>query len=162
MQNAPRVRSPQFRTRVGNGKTIFLTNRDVAHTIKGRRFAELYHQGVSDLGGDLSMAQDAILQMAVTLTVECQMAQVRLVSDEPFDAVKFSTNANAARRLYETLGIKRTPRDITDGSLDDYLASKANEAPAHPLATDVMDDDEGPDTDTFDPGEADNSAERAE
>lgn len=156
MTQTARLPHARFRTAVGNGKTNFLTNRELAHTIRGRRWNELYAQGVIDLGGDLSMAEDSILQMAVTLTVDCQMAQIRLLTDEPFDATKFSTNANAARRLYETLGIKRTQKDITT-SLQDYLAQQPDEPPAHPLATDDGEELEAEASDISDAEEADNS-----
>lgn len=156
MQQASRLANPRFRTRVGNGKTLFLDPGIDGRTIQARRFQELYAQGVSDLGGDLSMAQQGILRMAVAITVDCEMAQAALVAGAPFDVAKFSTASNAARRLYETLGIQRKARDVTP-SLDDYLSQHPDVAPAHPLATSDTDEDEEPETDAPGAEEADNS-----
>lgn len=155
MQQATRLAHARFRTRVGNGKSLFLTPDIDGRTIQARRFQELYAQGFNDLGGDLSAAQDAILRMAVAITVDCEMAQAALVAGAPFDVTKFSTASNAARRLYETLGIKRTQRDVTP-DLGTLLAAHKSATPAHPLPISDNEDEDGTDADNPEPVEANN------
>jgi hypothetical protein len=156
MQQASRISHPRFRTRVGNGKSLFLDPSIDGRTIQARRFQELYAQGFNDLGGDLSAAQEAILRMAVAITVDCEMAQAALVAGAPFDVTKFSTASNAARRLYETLGIRRTQKDVTP-DLGSLLAAHKSATPAHPLATEATDNEPETDADNPEPEEADNS-----
>jgi hypothetical protein len=55
----------------------------------------------------------------------------RWLAGEPIDPAVFATLTNSERRLYETCGLRRTPRDVTP-SLREYLQDKA--APAEPAA----------------------------
>jgi hypothetical protein len=49
----------------------------------------------------------------------------------PIDPVTFSTLANTARRLFETVGLQRVPREVAP-TVDSYVASLAGEGKAAP------------------------------
>jgi|RhiMetdeSRZDD1v2_1073273.scaffolds.fasta_scaffold191120_4 hypothetical protein len=67
----------------------------------------------SDLGGDLTAAQRAIVQRAaVTSAVLEDMASQWLATGQ-LDAAMWATLSNLERRLYETLGIERRSKDVT-------------------------------------------------
>jgi hypothetical protein len=63
--------------------------------------------------GDLTAAQRAIIQrVAITGAVLEDMAATWLATGQ-LDATLWATLTNVERRLYETIGLKRTPRDVT-------------------------------------------------
>lgn len=155
MQPAQAIKSKR-KSRVGNGTSLFLERGMNMQSPAYRRFQELYEQGKADLGGDLSMAQDEILRLAIGHSVFCELQQINLISGQPFDIDGYSKSSNSATRQFATIGICRTPTDITT-SLQDYLAQQPDEPPAHPLATDDGEELEAEASDISDAEEADNS-----
>ena len=51
-------------------------------------------------------------------------AESRWIEGGPIDTTAYCTVVNAQRRVLETIGLKRVPRDVTP-SLESYLAAKA-------------------------------------
>ena len=89
---------------------------------------------LSDLGGDdaVSEAERSIIRRAAALTVELERMEVVFAvageaSREQIDL--YQRTANSLRRLLESVGIKRVPRDVTP-DLRDYLEGKAGETEA--------------------------------
>ena len=115
---------PQARTRVANGKTLFIDSDVDGRTVIGRRFRELHAQMAEDIGGDPSEAQNQIIRRAASLAVWCESHEAKLAAGEALDITTFTTACNALRRLLADLGLERRARDITP-SLSEYLASKA-------------------------------------
>lgn len=90
-----------------------------------RRLRDLIDVHVTDLGGNdsVSAAESSIIRRAATLTVELERLEATFAvageaSAEALDL--YSRVAGNLRRLLESVGISRRPRDITP-SLSDYL-----------------------------------------
>ena len=116
------VSSPTNRSRVTNGKGLFLENVD-GRSALARRYRDILGQLTSDLGSDPSEAQSLIARRAVTLAVWCEKAESELASGNELDIGQFTTAANAMRRLLSDLGLERKLRDVTP-SLSKYLEGK--------------------------------------
>lgn len=63
------VAKPSARSRVSNGKDLFLDGVD-GRSVLARRYRDILAQLVSDVGGDPSEAQSLIVRRATTLAVE--------------------------------------------------------------------------------------------
>jgi hypothetical protein len=88
---------------------------------------------VSDLGGDenTSEAERSIVRRAATLTVELERLELKFAmagEASASDIDLYQRTANSLRRLLESLGIKRRPKDITPLPLD--YARQRDEAAA--------------------------------
>lgn len=81
---------------------------------------------VSDIGGDPSGAQTAIIRRACTLIVTCEQAEAELLAGSKLEVAEFVTATNALRRLLVDLGLERRARDVTP-SLAAYVASRSKE-----------------------------------
>lgn len=113
--------SPTARSRIGNGKDI-LPGVD-GRSAGARRYREIVGQLATDLGGDLTAAQEAIARRAATLAVWCESAEAGFARGEDLDIQAFTTAANALRRLLADLGLERRAKDVTP-SLSAYLAAR--------------------------------------
>lgn len=95
-----------------------------------RRRRDLIERLAMDLGGPdvLSEQQRILLNRACTLTTECERLETRFSVTEPSleQLAAYSTATNSLKRLIETLGLKRVPREID--SLDQYLQSRKDSA----------------------------------
>lgn len=111
------------RSRVTNGRAL-LPDTD-GRSPWSRRMRDLIALHVSDMGGEseLSEAQRSMVRRAAVLTIELEKMEVRFATDD--GDVKlieaYQRTTNTLRRLLETIGIKRVPRDITP-TLRDYIA----------------------------------------
>jgi hypothetical protein len=113
------VAKPSARSRVSNGKDLFLEGVDGRSAI-ARRYRDILAQLVSDLGGDPSEAQTIIVRRATTLAVWCEQAEGEAASGKPLDIGEYTTATNTLRRLLNDLGLERRMRDITP-TIDAYL-----------------------------------------
>ena len=83
---------------------------------------------ISDLGGPeaASEAERSIIRRAATLTIELERLEAKFSTlpngPRDSDLDMYQRCSNSLRRLLETIGIKRVPRDVTP-SLEGYLAS---------------------------------------
>jgi hypothetical protein len=114
------VARPTARSRVSNGKDLFLEGVD-GRSVLARRYRDILAQLVSDLGGDPSEAQSIIARRAATLAVWCEQAKAGVARGEKLDIGEFTTATNTLRRLLNDLGLERRMRDITP-TIDSYLA----------------------------------------
>jgi hypothetical protein len=83
---------------------------------------------LADLGGEgfVSEAERSIIRRAATLTVELERLELKfaLAGQACADDLElYQRTANSLRRLLESVGIKRVPRDVTP--LKDYLQEAA-------------------------------------
>jgi hypothetical protein len=80
-----------------------------------RRFRDLILGHISDLGGRsiLSEAQIALIKRAAALEVELELMEGRLSQGEEVDLDVFGRATGNLRRVLESLGLERRPRDIT-------------------------------------------------
>jgi hypothetical protein len=93
-------------------------------TIDGRTSsAKLARALVAAIEGDLgeapSAAQSQLARRASILGAVLEDAETRWIAGEPFDAALYSSLVNCQRRVFEVLGIKRQPRDVSP-SLEAY------------------------------------------
>jgi hypothetical protein len=112
-------RSPQ-RSRVGNGAKL-LPATD-GRSMTARRFKDLVYDIAGDLGGkdNLSTGEMQLIRRAAMLSAECERQEALAVrEDVEFDCDGYVVKTNALRRVLETIGIKRAPRDVTP-SLSGY------------------------------------------
>src|SRR6476646_675049 len=83
-----------------------------------RRLRDLIALHLSDLGGDeaVSEAERSIIRRIATLTVELERMEVGFAmagEAQPDQLELYQRTANSMRRLLESVGLGRPPRDIT-------------------------------------------------
>ena len=117
---------PQAKTKVANGNALFVEPVD-GRTTLAKRYRELYAQIIADIGGDPSEAQIQIARRAVALAVWAETEDAKLAAGWELNVGAYTTASNTLRRLLETLGIKRLPVDVTNQSLEAYIASQRHE-----------------------------------
>ena len=95
-----------------------------------RRCAELIAHVERDLGGPgrLSNAQLQLIRHAALTTGMIEDLGSRWLSGEPIDPNMFATLTNSARRLFETVGLTRVPREVVP-TVDRYLAGEGKAPP---------------------------------
>ena len=99
-----------------------------------RRTCDLIASIEGDLGGTdrLSTGERQIIQRAAVTGALIEDLEARWLAGEEIDPGLYATLGNAQRRLFETVGLRRVPRDMTP-DLASYLAKRASDAP-HPTA----------------------------
>jgi hypothetical protein len=104
---------------VTNGTRTFVQGS--AKSPWGRRWRDLFELHADDLGPQdtLSQAQLSLCKKAATIEVELEQMTGRLSLGEEVDLDLFFRGVGHLRRIFEVLGIRRAPRDVT--SLDAYL-----------------------------------------
>ena len=103
-----------------------------------RRFRDLVGLVTSDLAGDpneLSESQRQIIRRIASLSVWCESQEAKMADGDEIDIDEFQRTANSLRRLCESIGLRRTSRDITpphplDYAAQMYGAEEAEEVPA--------------------------------
>jgi hypothetical protein len=116
----------QGRSRVTNGSAV-LAGVDGRSTWV-RRLRDLIGIHLSDLGGNdaVSEAERSIVRRAATLTVELERLEAAFAEAgeaQPDQLDLYQRTAGNLRRLLESVGLERRPRDITP-TLEQYLAAK--------------------------------------
>jgi hypothetical protein len=129
------ARSSRARSRVTNGRTLFVEGDGRGPW--ARRWRDLCEAHIADLGGaaSLSEAQRSLIRRCATIEVELERIEGRLSGGESCDLSAYATAAGHLRRILETLGIERKPRDVTP-PFQQYLAQKV-------LQTDVIEPEDG-------------------
>ena len=92
-----------------------------------RRFKDLVGDIAADLGGmaEVSTAEMQMIRRAALLSAECEKQEALAVQEDvEFDCDTYIVKTNALRRVFETIGLKRVPRDVSP-TLDSYLKAKA-------------------------------------
>lgn len=111
---ATEVRQGRDKTRAGKVRLLSLKDMD-ARTAAYHRFKELLNDYTSDVGGDPSTAQSAIIQRAVSLQVWCEDQEASYAATGDLDVSTFTTATNTLRRLLTDIGLDRRARDVTPG-----------------------------------------------
>jgi hypothetical protein len=85
------------------------------------------------MGGEdlLSESEKSLIRRASAIECELEQQEGQLSRSEKVDLDAFSRAASHLRRLLETLGLERRPRDVTP-TLAQYLQSKAEETRTDP------------------------------
>lgn len=116
------------RARVTNGALFAVSDNGITNGAWARRLRDLIQLHSDDLGGaeHLSEAVKSLVRRAATLEVELEGMELRFASEgaaTPTGLDLYQRTAGNLRRLLESLGLDRRPRDITP-NIDLYLASK--------------------------------------
>ena len=121
---------PSHTSRITNGSAL-LPGVDGRSTWV-RRLRDLISLHVEDLGGDdsVSEAERSIVRRATTLTVELERMEAKFATAgeaTPAELDAYQRTSSTLRRMLESLGLKRRPRDVTP-DLKDYIEGKARAA----------------------------------
>jgi hypothetical protein len=114
-------RQRAHRSSVSNGSRLFAVAGLDGRTQSARRFRDIIDAVTSDLGGAdlLSEGQRQLIRRAAALSIMCESVEADLVRDLPFDIANYLAGTNTFRRVIETLGLRRVPKDAT--TLRDYI-----------------------------------------
>ncbi len=110
------------RTRVTNGKALFLDGVD-GRTLAARRYRDLFHSFVSDLGG-MEVASEAQLQLArrcATMSCQAEVMEAEFIAGDDTDLEQYLHLVGTLSRALSRLGIERKVLDVTDLSLEEYI-----------------------------------------
>jgi hypothetical protein len=101
--------------------------RTAAYRVTRRLMADIE----SDLGGaeQLTAAERELVQRVAVMGAYLTEMEKRWIGGEKLDPAVYCTLVNAQRRVAETIGLRRRPRDVTP-SISSYLASREPEAAA--------------------------------
>jgi hypothetical protein len=117
----------RFRTKIGSGQRL-LAGIDGRSAI-ARRYREIAGAIAQDLGGSdqLTEVQRQLIRTGAGLVVMREAMDVRLINGETsINASRYCRVSNSLRRVLATIGLTRTPKDITP--LRDRLALEAEPA----------------------------------
>ena len=109
------------------GVTTFLENRDKRGPV-ARRFRDLVGEITTDLGGptELSENQRQIIRRIASLSVWCESVEADMADGKEIDIDRFQRTANSLRRLCESIGLRRSVKDITP-TVQRYAVQRAAE-----------------------------------
>ena len=116
------MQSKLSRTRVTNGKALFLDGVD-GRTLAARRYRDLFHSFVSDLGGmDItSEAQRQLARRCATMSCQAEVMEAEFIAGDDTDWEQYLHLVGTLSRALSRLGIERKDLDVTDLSLDEYI-----------------------------------------
>lgn len=104
----------KVRSKVTNKTRLFLGDVAVDGRSKlARRFADHIDDLVSQIGGDPTPAQLAIIRNAACLAVLTEIDQAKLVSGQDVDDAVFIRRVETLRKLLWSLGLHRRARDVS-------------------------------------------------
>src|SRR5262245_59180005 len=115
------IASPCQRSRVTNGKTLFVEADNRGPW--ARRFRDVLTEIVSDLGGPdlLSEGQRQLARRIATISIACERMEGEAAAGEPINLELYGRLTDRLGRALQRLGLERRPRDVTP-SLAEYLA----------------------------------------
>lgn len=118
------IRKPEARSRLSNGKQLFIESVD-GRSAEARRFRDVLAEICADLGGAdrLSEGQRQLARRCAMLSVECEKLESKAVAGEEIDLESFGVMVDRLGRAFGRLGLRRVPRDVTP-DLRSYLAAK--------------------------------------
>ena len=92
--------------------------------------ANLVDAHESDLGGanTLSEAQASLVRRVATIEIELEQLEGKLSKGEAVDLDAYTRAAGHLRRILETLGLQRVPRNVTP-TVAEYVAHLEQGAP---------------------------------
>lgn len=111
------------RSAVTNGTRLFVEGD--AMSPWARRWRDLVALHAQDMGGAdaLSEAQISLIKRVATIELELEQMDGKLSMGEKVDLDAYSRAAGHLRRIFDSLGIKRTSKTITP-DLATYMAAK--------------------------------------
>jgi hypothetical protein len=118
-----------FRSCLTNGTSIFAIKSLDKRSRFARRYRDCIAAYVSDLGGieNVSFAEQTLLRRASMLICQLEWQESQFAKDQegvasPEQLTIYLQALNSLRRVVETLGLQRRPRDVTP-SVSEYVES---------------------------------------
>ena len=107
-------RQRAHRSAVSNGTRLFCVDGLDGRTQTARRFRDLVEVIGNDLGGAdrLSEGQKQLIRRAATLSTMAESVEADMVRDMAFDVLVYGTVGDRLRRILESLGLERVPKDV--------------------------------------------------
>jgi hypothetical protein len=107
--------------------TRLLSLRDVDCRKQGaaRRVRTFARHFAVDLGGDLSAAEQQLVQRTSVLAALLEDREARILSGEKISIGDYVAMISVQKQLLLALGIKRVPRDVS--ALSEYLAQQRDD-----------------------------------
>jgi hypothetical protein len=140
----PDTSAQKSKSRVTNGSKLFVAAIADGRSAWARRYRDLLSIHIADAGGEavVSGAELAIIRRATRIEVEMEIsdatATAKGTAASAEDLYLYFTGSNSMRRLFESVGLKRRPREVE--SLSQYL-QRAHQSPQQDQH-DVIDDAE--------------------
>jgi len=109
----------------GSGKLKLLSLNSLdRRTAAFQRTKQLIVDIENDLGGSdrLSTGERQLVQRAACLSAVLEDQEVRWLSGQEMDPGTYTTTINALRRVLETVGLRRVPKNVPD--LQAYLSAR--------------------------------------
>jgi hypothetical protein len=94
-------------------------------TVAARQVHEMIAAIETDLGGDMTEAMKSVAETAAVTTAMIRDLGARWLNGEQIDLALFCTLGNAQRRLFETIGFSRVPKNVTP-TVSEYLSQKTS------------------------------------
>jgi hypothetical protein len=118
------TRPSRLRSAVTNRARLFVSGD--GRSPWARRWRDLVELHAGDLGGIdlLSEAQLSLIKRASTIEVELELSEGKMSMGAEVDLDIFTRSASHLRRILETLGVERRPRDAAP-TLNQYLDARA-------------------------------------
>jgi hypothetical protein len=110
---------------VTNGRRVFAVGGD-GRGAWTRRWKDIVELHVADAGGRdcMTEAMLSLCRRAATLEIQLEQLECCMSQGDDVDIEIYGRIASHLRRILETLGVERRPRDVTP-SLQNYLQAKA-------------------------------------
>lgn len=130
-----KARKKRTASAVTSGRRLYVDEGD-SNSAWSRRYRDLIAGHASDMGGRdrLSAAQLSLVRRVSAIECELERMEARLSQGDEVDLDVFTRSSSHLRRILETLGIERRPRDVTP-TLAEYAEAKRR-ATGDALATD--------------------------
>jgi hypothetical protein len=116
-----RLHKSRFRSSVTNGRRILPRVID-GRSLWARRFRDVVALHTADLGGDQNITESerAILRRAATIIVQLEQIELKFAqgNEQGYLLDRYQRCSNTLRRLLESVGLQRRPRDVTPDPLD--------------------------------------------
>ena len=111
-------RTSKPRSAVSSGRALFIDGNP--NSAWSRRYADLLVGHISDAGGMpmVSEAKMSLIRRAVAMECEIERLEAKLSRGEDVNLDEFGRAASHLRRLFETIGIDRRPRNVTPNYLE--------------------------------------------
>jgi hypothetical protein len=118
-------RPPRVRSAVTNGRRLFVVGD--GNSAWSRRYRDLIAGHISDLGGATVLSESQMSLVRRASAIECELEQMegRLSRGGNVDLDGFTRAASHLRRILETLGLERRPREVQ--TLGEYLTAREAE-----------------------------------
>lgn len=112
-EGRPSERKKRKSSAVTSGRKLFVEGDP--NSAWSRRYRDLIAGHIADMGGAdmLSEAQKSLIRRASAIECELELMEGELSKGSEIDLDVFTRSSSHLRRILETLGIERKPRDAT-------------------------------------------------